>query len=83
MVRVTPRSDRRLPAPFAAGLQWGAEPPAAAGWYWVLEAPNDEPRIVHVFSWDGEKLIEAQCGMDVRKMRMHCWAGPIEEPASP
>lgn len=82
MVRVTPKSDRRLPAPHAAGLHWGAAAPTEPGWYWVLEAPNDDPRIVHIFTWDGETLIEAQCGMDVRKMRMQCWAGPIEHPVA-
>ena len=83
MVRITPQVERsRLPFAFAAGLHWSAEAPTDPGWYWVLEVPNDEPRIVNVFSWNGGTLIEAQCGMDVQKMHMHRWAGPIEKPVS-
>ena len=86
MVRISPKllpkQDRRVPAPFTAGLVWSADAPTMPGWYWIQEAPNDEPRIVCVIMWDGTQLVESQCGLDVRKMRLHRWAGPIERPVA-
>lgn len=81
MVRIHPDTERtHRPQTAPAHLRWHAQAPTEPGWYWMLEAPHAEPRIVFVLTWDGETLIESDCGLDVEKMGMQCWAGPIEAP---